>query len=188
MISTRGREQDEKKLPNRIVFCSDATAFIRMCHCTDVREKKMKRLGMVMAVFLLMVSGCKVEYNSPQSARDDIYGVNSVSSYTSDSNGDDQTSGMVLSKSGSGDDVVTNLAFKKGAAIFTLRYDGQSTFTVKLLDSNGEIVATLVDKKGSYKGKRVVQIPKDADTYILSVVAQGTWQITTTKADTGIYK
>lgn len=140
----------------------------------------MKRNIGLLFVLLFVLSGCKIECNSPQSARDDNYGVGANSSYSS---GDDKTSGTLLSKSGMGDEVISNLAFKKGPVIITLTHDGKATFTVKLLDSSGLTVATLVDKVGSYSGKVVVQIPKDADNYLLAITADGKWQVKSAKAD-----
>ncbi|WP_207694766.1 hypothetical protein DOK67_0002832 [Enterococcus sp. DIV0212c] len=148
----------------------------------------MKRNVLLVIFCLFLLSGCKIECNSPQSARDDNYGVNpgssSESSYSDDeSNGDDKTSGTLLSKTGSGDEVITNLAFKKGPVVIKLTHDGLAKFTVKMLDSNGEVVAILVDKTGKYSGKVVVQIPKDADNYIIAITADGAWKVESSKAD-----
>ncbi|MBO0472578.1 hypothetical protein JZO86_02485 [Enterococcus ureasiticus] len=143
----------------------------------------MKKMIVLIFFCLFILSGCKIECNSPQSARDDNYGVNAGSSYSSESSGDDKTSGTLVSKTGTGDEVITNLAFKKGPIVIALKHDGQAKFTVKMLDSNGTVVATLVDKTGSYSGKVIVQIPKDADNYILEIRADGKWQIETSKAD-----
>lgn len=143
----------------------------------------MKKMIALMLFCLFLVSGCKIECNSPQSARDDNYGVNAGSSYSSDSGGDDKTSGTLVSKTGTGDEVITNLAFKKGPVVIAITHDGQAKFTVKMLDSNGAVVATLVEKTGSYSGKVIVQIPRDADNYILEIRADGKWKIETSKAD-----
>ncbi|ALS00451.1 hypothetical protein ATZ33_03410 [Enterococcus silesiacus] len=143
----------------------------------------MKRSILLLLFCLFMLTGCKIEYNSPQSARDDNYGVGASSSYSSASSGDDKTSGTRLSKTGTGDEVITNLAFKKGPVIIALTHAGNDAFIVKLLDSDGKTVATLVDKVGSYSGKVVAQIPKDADNYLIAIKTDGTWCVESAKAD-----
>ncbi|WP_086313376.1 hypothetical protein A5821_000852 [Enterococcus sp. 7F3_DIV0205] len=143
----------------------------------------MKKLIGAVFFCLFALSGCKIECNSPQTARDDNYGVNTGNSYSNESLGDDKTSGILAAKTGTGDEVLTNLAFKKGPVIFTLSHDGQGNFIVKMLDSNGIVVATLVDKVGNYSGKVVVQVPKDSDNYILEIQADGKWQMVPSKAD-----
>lgn len=142
----------------------------------------MKKSFCFLMISLLCLSGCKIEYNSPQSARDDNYGVNSPSGSSSE-DGDDKTSGTTLIKKGTGDEVITNLAFKKGPILFSIAYEGESKITVRLLDSDGDIVATLVDFKGDYSGKVLAQVPKDADNYIVEIKAAGNWQVESAKAD-----
>lgn len=137
----------------------------------------MKRTIGLVFFCLFLLTGCKIECNSPQSARDDNYGVGAKGSYSSESNLDDKTSGTLISKTGTGDEIIPNLAFKKGPVVMSLMYEGKAKFTVKMLDSNGDTVATLVDKVGKYSGKRIVKIPKDADNYILEIQADGNWQI-----------
>ncbi|MDA9471988.1 hypothetical protein [Enterococcus sp. 5H] len=143
----------------------------------------MEKIFYFLMISLFCLSGCKIEYNSPQSARDDNYGVNSPGSYSSEDSGDDKTSGTTLTKKGTGDEVITNLAFKKGPTLFSIVYEGQAEITVKLLDSDGNIVATLVDFRGKYSGKVLAQVPKDADNYILEIKTEGNWQVESAKED-----
>ncbi|GGC83638.1 hypothetical protein [Enterococcus wangshanyuanii] len=147
----------------------------------------MSKYLLIFLIFLVLplLASCKIEYNSPQSARDDNYGVGYGSSGTTT---DDKTSGTIVAKTGMGDDVITNIALKKGPAVFQLKYSGNSDFKVKLLDSDGDLIADLAEKSGAYSGKVFAQIPKDADNYVLIINASGSWEVNNQAMKEGEYK
>ncbi|OSH18612.1 hypothetical protein MGA447_1835 [Enterococcus faecalis] len=90
----------------------------------------------------------------------------------------------MFSKKGSGDDVFTNLAFKKGPVIANITFKGTEKIVVRIVDSDGQEIAKLIDTQGNYIGKTMAQIPKDADTYILEIKAEGSWSIQFSEANT----
>jgi hypothetical protein len=64
----------------------------------------------------------------------------------------------------------------EGPATFDIRYEGNSTFTAKLLNNNGDLIEILVDVTGSYKGTKLITVPKTS-SYILDVKTTGTWSV-----------
>jgi hypothetical protein len=141
----------------------------------------MKRYWGIILIILFGLSGCKIEYNSPQSARDDNYGAapESTSSMTSE----ESIGAEIFSAAGSGEDVFTHLPFKKGVVVMTYSYTGQGHFLVMIVAANGETISTPVDKTGQTAGKVLVTLPKDADNYLLQISAEGAWQVKFAKAD-----
>lgn len=63
-----------------------------------------------------------------------------------------------------------------GPATFEIKYEGNSTFNAKLLNSDGTIVEVLADVTGTYKGTKTITVPKTS-SYILDVKCIGVWSI-----------
>jgi hypothetical protein len=79
--------------------------------------------------------------------------------------------------SGENDQVVNDLAFKKGALVIeVLNTSATSNFIVSLNDSNGETVAIVTNKIGNHEGASVEEIPEDG-TYSFDVQSDGEWTI-----------
>ena len=57
-----------------------------------------------------------------------------------------------------------------------MEYEGDSTFTVRLLNPDGSLVDVLADVKGSYRGKKTINVPKTG-SYILDVKTTGRWSV-----------
>ncbi len=64
----------------------------------------------------------------------------------------------------------------EGTATFDIEHQGDSTFTARLLNSDGTLVAVLADVKGNYKGTKTITAPKTS-AYILDVRTTGTWSV-----------
>lgn len=64
----------------------------------------------------------------------------------------------------------------EGTATFEMEHKGDSTFIVKLLNSDGTLVAVLADVKGNYKGTKTITAPKTT-AYIIDVKTTGTWSV-----------
>jgi hypothetical protein len=64
----------------------------------------------------------------------------------------------------------------QGTADFKMEYEGDSTFTVRLLNPDGSLVDVLADVSGSYKGKKTINVPKTG-SYILDVKTTGRWSV-----------
>jgi len=64
----------------------------------------------------------------------------------------------------------------QGPATFEMKYEGNTNFTVKLLNPDGSLVQTLADVTGSYKGTKSITVPKTG-SYILDVKCTGTWSV-----------
>jgi len=76
-----------------------------------------------------------------------------------------------------GDKNVNQIVYlNKGNTIFKLEYSGNGNFVVQLMKTTGEVVSELASEKGNYKKTKSIIIPDD-DTYILSVNADGKWDI-----------
>ena len=128
---------------------------------------------------LLVFTGCRIEVNSPQSARDDNYGVNEVSQVLSSS---ENIAEGDFDQSGSGDSVFSNLSLKKGASILSVTFLQGQHISVRILDNDGTFVGSLKKDETSYNGQQVIPIPKDGDNYIVEIQSDGDWkvEITTT--------
>jgi outer membrane biogenesis lipoprotein LolB len=64
----------------------------------------------------------------------------------------------------------------EGTATFDIEHQGDSTFTARLLNSDGTLVAVLADVKGNYRGTKTITAPKTS-SYILDVKTTGTWSV-----------
>lgn len=64
----------------------------------------------------------------------------------------------------------------EGTATFDIEHRGDSTFTARLLNSDGTLVVVLADVKGNYKGTKTITAPKTS-AYILDVRTTGTWSV-----------
>lgn len=132
-------------------------------------KQSVKNLFLLILV-LLMLSGCKIAVNSPQSARDDNYGIGQTSSdYVSPSDGFDE--------SGSGDEVYSQIPLKKGAVILSIDFRDGQHFAMRILDNDGTLVGSLEKNQPFYSGKQVIQVPKDGDNYIVEIKSDGSWKV-----------
>ncbi len=64
----------------------------------------------------------------------------------------------------------------EGTATFDIEYEGDSTFTARLLDPDGTLVDVLADVKGNYRGSKTITAPKTG-SYILDVKTTGRWSV-----------
>ena len=64
----------------------------------------------------------------------------------------------------------------EGPATFDIRYEGNSTFTAKLLNNEGDLIEILAEVTGPYKGTKSITVPKTS-SYILDVKTTGTWSV-----------
>ena len=85
-----------------------------------------------------------------------------------------------VSISASGDQSTQDFSLYSGLAIFTMKYDGASRFTVALVDQNNNTVSTAANMIGAYDGSRAEYIPSDGD-YHLQVTASGPWSVVITQ-------
>lgn len=68
-------------------------------------------------------------------------------------------------------------SLETGPATFRMTHDGDSKFTVTLLDFKGNKVELLADEMGKFAGTKVVDIKKQG-YYMLDVDADDKWKIT----------
>lgn len=80
---------------------------------------------------------------------------------------------IIYSFEGFGDDVVQFNSPAAGLASFSFLHLGDGNFIVKLLDSQGNNIALLVNDIGKYEGNRVEQL--QPGEYILEISANGAW-------------
>ncbi|BAO07834.1 hypothetical protein HMPREF9495_01321 [Enterococcus mundtii QU 25] len=132
------------------------------------------KIGLLMLLILLVLTACKIEVNSPQSARDDNYGVGE-SIQSSDTLEKQQQEG--LSQAGTGDAVYSQLTLKKGIMVLSVDFSKGQRFSIKILDNDGTVVATVSKNQASYKGQRTIQVPKDGDNYIVEIQSDGSWEV-----------
>ena len=64
----------------------------------------------------------------------------------------------------------------QGTADFKIEYEGDSTCVMRLLNPDGSLVDVLADVKGSYRGKKTINVPKTG-SYILDVKTTGRWSV-----------
>lgn len=137
--------------------------------------KKTYKVFVVLISGLLLFTGCRIEVNSPQSARDDNYGVSEASQALSSS---ENIAEGDFEQSGEGDTVFANLSLKKGASILSVTFSQGQHISVKVLDNDGTIVASLKKDETTYRGQQVIPIPKDGDNYIVEIQSDGNWVVT----------
>ena len=76
---------------------------------------------------------------------------------------------------GNGDDVQSFTASGDGIRIFDMSYSGSSNFAIWLEDNQGNHIDLLVNKIGSYEGKKSEHL--GPGTYYLDVTASGAWTV-----------
>jgi hypothetical protein len=64
----------------------------------------------------------------------------------------------------------------QGSATFDIEFEGDSTFTARLLNPDGTLIDVLADVKGNYRGKKTITAPKTG-SYILDVKTTGRWSV-----------
>ena len=64
----------------------------------------------------------------------------------------------------------------EGPATFELKYEGNSTFTAKILNNEGDLIDVLADVTGPYKATKSITVPKTS-SYILDVRTTGMWSV-----------
>jgi hypothetical protein len=64
----------------------------------------------------------------------------------------------------------------EGTATFDIEHQGDSTFTARLLNSDGSLIEVLADVKGNYKGTKTITVSKTS-SYILDVKTAGHWSV-----------
>jgi len=79
--------------------------------------------------------------------------------------------------SGVGQQVSGFVMIPKGLTTFRMTHNGQSNFSIWLLDKNGNKVELLVNEIGVFNGSKAVGIPSTG-IYLLDISADGNWSIT----------
>lgn len=64
----------------------------------------------------------------------------------------------------------------EGPAAFEIEHEGDSTFTVWLLNNDGSQVELLADVTGNFRGTKTITVPKTS-SYILDVKTSGRWSV-----------
>lgn len=64
----------------------------------------------------------------------------------------------------------------EGPATFDIKYDGDSSFVVHLLNNDGDLVEVLADVTGPYKATKTFNI-LTTSSYLLDVRTKGRWSI-----------
>lgn len=64
----------------------------------------------------------------------------------------------------------------KGTVELNLIYEGTSKFTAKLLNTDGTLLAELVDRNGPVNEKQIISVPKTG-AYLLDVKTTGEWSM-----------
>ena len=64
----------------------------------------------------------------------------------------------------------------KGTVELNLIYEGTSKFTAKLLNTDGTLLADLVDMNGPVNEKQIISVPKTG-AYLLDVKTTGDWSM-----------
>ncbi|MEI6426312.1 MAG: hypothetical protein WCO66_03065 [Candidatus Absconditabacteria bacterium] len=77
-----------------------------------------------------------------------------------------------------GKKITSSIHLTQGLHKFKLSYNGESNFSVTLLDSEGNYIALLANEIGDTSSSIGVKIEKEGD-YLFNVTAEGTWTITT---------
>ncbi|EOH87372.1 hypothetical protein [Enterococcus villorum] len=133
-------------------------------------------VDLLFLLVILLLVGCRIEVNSPQSARDDNYGVG-TEKMSSTTSSDKNNLASTWSQTGTGDIVYSQLSLKKGAMILSVDFTNGKQIVIRLLDNDGTVVGTIKKKQTNYKGEQVIQITKDGDNYLIEIQSDGEWQI-----------
>ena len=64
----------------------------------------------------------------------------------------------------------------KGTAELNLVYEGTSKFTARILNTDGTLLADLVDMNGPVNEKQIISVPKTG-AYLLDVKTTGEWSM-----------
>ncbi len=64
----------------------------------------------------------------------------------------------------------------EGTATFEIEHQGDSTFTVSLLNPDGSLVEVLASVTGNYRGTKTITAPRTG-SYILDVKTTGLWSV-----------
>jgi predicted LPLAT superfamily acyltransferase len=64
----------------------------------------------------------------------------------------------------------------QGTATFDIEYEGDSTFSARLLNPDGSLVDVLAEVRGNYKGTKTITAPRTG-SYILDVKTTGRWSV-----------
>lgn len=64
----------------------------------------------------------------------------------------------------------------QGTATFDIEFEGDSTFTARLLNPDGSLVEVLAEVKGNYRGTKTITAPKTG-SFILDVKTTGRWSV-----------
>ena len=84
----------------------------------------------------------------------------------------------IINLSGDGQMATEPFDLESGLAIFTMAYQGEGNFIVKLLDEDGAPVGgAIANEAGSFEGSNAAQT-KAAGQHVLDVQARGPWTIT----------
>lgn len=78
--------------------------------------------------------------------------------------------------SGTGQQATDLFPLREGLATFDLEYEGEGTFSARLLDEHGELVETLAAATGPFRGSKAVRVPRSGQ-YLYDVSATGSWSI-----------
>jgi hypothetical protein len=85
--------------------------------------------------------------------------------------------------SGQGDDVSAKFTLEQGITIITMTHNGESNFSIKLLDNTGELADLLVNEIGVFDGSVGIGVREDnwigakPGTHILDITADGGWAV-----------
>lgn len=122
--------------------------------------KENYKVIVVLISSLSLFTGCRIEVNSPQSARDDNYSASEASQALSSS---ENIAKGDFEQLGAGDTVFANLSLKKGASILSVDLFHGQHIAVWILDNDGTSVASLKKDETTYKRQQVIPIPKDGE-------------------------
>ena len=136
-----------------------------------MKKKYWGSVALLVPMFLF--AGCRIEVNSPQSARDDNYGISEAPKTSSS----EKVTEGDFDQSGSGDKVFATQSLKKGASILSVRFSQGQHISIRVLDNDGTIVGSLKKEELTYNGQQIIKIPKDSDNYIVEIESDGMWEV-----------
>ncbi|MDA2928496.1 hypothetical protein MYX84_00885 [Acidobacteria bacterium AH-259-O06] len=82
-----------------------------------------------------------------------------------------------INLSGTGQTVSSSFTLEAGLSIFRMTHNGSSNFAIWLKDSQGGLVALLVNEIGSFNGSKAVGIDSTGTSF-LDITADGSWSVT----------